>query len=123
MGSAGVELMLSDTNGSSRLSGSVRGRAPSSIKRDLREYAAECAQATLDLNRKALGLLIESTENTYQARIQAIRARQHFENLLSVSRVIVSACAQDNAMRMRVLLVQLVRLVISTAGRPTMNAA
>ena len=38
-------------------------------------------------------------------------------------RVIVRARAQDNALRMRVLLVLLVRLVISTADRPTMNAA
>ena len=58
------------------------------MKRDLREYPArteECAQATLDLNRRALGLLMESIENAHQARIQAIRARQHFEHLLFVS--------------------------------------
>ena len=42
-------------------------------------------QATLDLNRKVLGLLMVSIENTHQARIQAIRARQYFEDLLSVS--------------------------------------
>ena len=80
--------MLSDTNGYSRLSRSVRSTAPSSIKHDLREYAArteECAQATLDLNRRVLRLLAESMENTHQARIQAIRARQHFEDLWSVS--------------------------------------
>ena len=86
--SAGVELLLSDTNGSSRCSRSARSRAPSSVKRDRREYAErteEHAQAALDLNRKALRLLIESIENTHQARIQAIRARQRFEDLLSVS--------------------------------------
>ena len=82
MGLAGAELMLSDTNGSSRLSRSVRSRAP---KRDLRARTEDCAQATLDLNRKALGLLMESIENTHQARIQAIRARQYFEHLLSIS--------------------------------------
>jgi len=74
-GSAGVELMLSDINGYSRLSRSVRSRASSSIKRDRREYAArteEWAQATLA--RKAPGLLMESIENTHQTRIQAIRA-------------------------------------------------
>ena len=58
------------------------------MKRSLGEYAErteECAQATLDLDRKALGLLIEFIENTHQARVQAIRARQHFGDLLSVS--------------------------------------
>ena len=80
--------MLSDTNGSSRLSRSVRSRAPSSVQRDLKEHAEhteERAQAALDLNCKALGLLIESIENPHQARIQAIRARRCFEDLLSVS--------------------------------------
>ena len=38
-GSVGIELILSDTNGSSRLSRIARGRAPRSIKRDLREDA------------------------------------------------------------------------------------
>ena len=87
-GSAGIELILIDTNGSSRLSRSVQSRAPGSIKRDLGEYAEgteERAQAALDLNRKALGLLMEPIENTHQARIQAICARQRFEELLSVS--------------------------------------
>ena len=82
VGSAGVELILSDTNGSSRLSRSVQSRVPSSIERDLGGYAErteECAQATLDLNRKAPGLLMECIENTHQARIQAIPARQHFD--------------------------------------------
>ena len=37
------------------------------------------------MNRKALGLLIESIEKAHQARIRAIRARQCFEELLSVS--------------------------------------
>ena len=87
-GSADVEQMLDDTYDSLRLSRSVRSRAPVSIERDLREYverAEERTQAALDLNREALGLPIKSMENTQQARTQAIRARQRFEDLLSVS--------------------------------------
>lgn len=48
--SADVEQMSSDTYGSPRLSMSVQSRAPSSIERDLREYAEraeERTQATL----------------------------------------------------------------------------
>src|SRR5258707_1085911 len=87
-GSADVECMLNEPNGSARLSRSVRSRAPSSIERELREYtehAEERTQAALDLNRQAMGLLMESLENTQQARTQASRARQRFEDLLSVS--------------------------------------
>ena len=87
-GSADVEQMLGNTYGSLWLSRSVQSRAPSSIEHDLREYA-ECTkehtQATLDLNLKALGLLMKSMENMQQARTQAIHAQQHFEDLLSVS--------------------------------------
>src|SRR5258706_10271021 len=87
-GSADVERMLNEPNGFARLSRSVRSRAPSSIERELREYtehAEERTQAALDLNRRAMGLLMESLENTQQARTQASRARQRFEDLLSVS--------------------------------------
>jgi hypothetical protein len=71
MGSADIEQMLIDTHGSSRLFRSVRGRAPNFIEHDLREYAEpaeECTQATLDMNCKALGIIIEfeSMDNTQQ---------------------------------------------------------
>ena len=39
----------------------------------------------MDLNRQALGLLMESMENSQEARTQAVRARQRFHDLLSVS--------------------------------------
>src|SRR5258706_13480143 len=78
-GSADVERMLNEPNGSTRLSRSVQSRAPSSIERELREYiehAEEHTQAALDLNCRAMGLLMESLENMQQARTQVSRARQ-----------------------------------------------
>ena len=121
-GSADVERMLDEPSGSARLSRSVRNRAPSSIQRELREYAEHAevrSQAAVDLNRQALGLLMESMENSQEARTQAVRARQRFQSL----RVIVSVRARDNVLKTRVLAALYMRLVISTAGRPTMNAA
>ena len=49
------------------------------------EHAEVCSQATLNLNCQALGLLMESMENSQQAQKQAVCARQWFENLLSVA--------------------------------------
>jgi hypothetical protein len=87
-GSSDVERMLNQTQHSPTLSRSVQNRAPSSIECDLRGYAEQAeerTQAALDLNCRALGLLMESIENTKQARVDAIRARQQVEDLLSVS--------------------------------------
>ena len=75
-GSADVEHMLDEPSGSARLPRSVRNRAPSSIQHELREYAEHaevCSQAAVDLNRQALGLLMESMENSQEAWTQAVR--------------------------------------------------
>jgi hypothetical protein len=87
-GSSDIERMLNQTQRSPTLSRSAQNRAPSSIECDLRGYAEQAeerTQAALDLNHRALGLLMESIENTKQARVDAIRARQRVEDLLSVS--------------------------------------
>ena len=104
-GSVDVERMLNEPNGSARLSRSVRSRAPSSIEHKFREYAEQAevhSQAALDLNQQALGLLMESMENSQQAQTQAVCARQQFEDLLSVSscqheRVCLRQCAEDES--------------------------
>ena len=75
------------------------------------------------LSRKALGLLMKSIENMQQARTQAIRARQRFEDSLPVS----SHHRERVRSRQRVENESITRttreLVISTAGRPILNAA
>jgi len=78
-GLADIEQMLNDTYGSSGLSRSVQSRAPSSIERKLWDYAEHAEEHTntaVDLNHRALGLLMESMENTKQAWAQAVHARQ-----------------------------------------------
>ena len=87
-GSADVENLLNETCASTGTSRSARDRAPSSIERELREcteIADKQTQTAMDLNHRALGLLMESMESTKQARAQAIRAQQRVEDLLSVS--------------------------------------
>ena len=78
VGSADVENLLSETCASTEPFRNAQDRTPNSIKHDLREYVENVdqqTQAALDLIRRALGLLMESMENTKQARVQAIRAR------------------------------------------------
>ena len=74
------------------------------------------------LSRKALGLLMKSIENIQQARTQAIRARQRFEDSPPVS----SRHRERVRSRQRVDNESITRttreLVINTAGKPIMNA-
>ena len=87
-GAARVEELLDDTHRSQGYRGSRFSRNSSSIERVLREHAdraEERTQTALDLNRKAMGLLMQSLESAQEARTEATRARERFEDLLSIS--------------------------------------
>jgi hypothetical protein len=83
-----VEELLKEAHGSQGHRSSRFSRTSGSVERVLRQHAdraEECTQAALDLNRRAMGLLMESLESAQEARTEAVRARERFEDLLSIS--------------------------------------
>lgn len=87
-GLADIENLLNETYESTGLSRNMHNRNLSSIEQELREYtdhAEQQTQAALDLNHRALGLLMESMENTKKARAQVICTQHCVNELLSVS--------------------------------------
>jgi hypothetical protein len=88
MGATRVEQLLNEESRSQGHRGSRFSHNSGSIEQVLREHAdraEEHTQTALDLNRRVMELLMQSLESTQEARTEAVQAREHFEDLLSVS--------------------------------------
>jgi hypothetical protein len=88
MGATRVEQLLNEESRSQGHCGSRFSHNSGSIEWVLREHAdqaEEHTQTALNLNRRAMELLMQSLESTQEARTKAVQAHEHFEELLSVS--------------------------------------